>query len=324
MQFTYPHTDKTTDNMKKVFATIAAIALASSMIFAQDINEATEIYNAGAAALGNSEKAEALSNFEKALSMAESLGEAGADLLGECKGIIPNLKLSIAKDLVKAADFDGAVAKLADAKETAEKFGAEDVLSEITELLPQVLLSKGNSLLTAKDYAGAAAVYKEIVDADETNGIAALRLGQALNAAGDTAGAVEAFTKAAANGQEANANKQLGNISLKSAAAALKEKKFADAIASALKANEYGENPQAFMIAAQASQLSGKNADAIKYFEKYLEVAPTAKNAGQIAYTVGALYQQAKNTAKAKEYYTKALSDPKYGAEAKKLLDALK
>lgn len=310
--------------MKKVFASIAAIVLASSMIFAQDINEATEIYNAGAAALSNSEKVEALTNFEKALTMAEGLGEAGAELVGECKGIIPNLKLSIAKDLVKAADFDGAIAKLAEAKETAEKFGAEDLLTEISGLLPQVLLSKGNSLLTAKDYAGAAAVYKQIVDADETNGVAALRLGQALNAAGDTAGAVEAFTKAAANGQEANANKQLGNICLKDAAAALKAKKFADAVTSALKANEYGDNPQAFQIAAQASQLSGKNADAIKYFEKYLEVSPNAKNAGQIAYTIGALYQQAKNTAKAKEFYTKALSDPKYGAEAKKLLDALK
>ena len=39
---------------------------------------------------------------------------------------------------------------------------------------------------------------------------------------------------------------------------------------------------------------------------------------------MGALYQGAKNNAKAKEYYAKAVNDPKYGAEAKKLLDALK
>jgi hypothetical protein len=39
---------------------------------------------------------------------------------------------------------------------------------------------------------------------------------------------------------------------------------------------------------------------------------------------VGALYQGAKNNAKAKEFYNKALSDPKYGPEAKKMLDALK
>ena len=310
--------------MKKALVSIAAIVLASSMVFGQDLNAVTEIYNAAAAALSNSEKESALESFEKALPLAEALGAEGADIVSQCKGIIPNLTLSIAKDLVKAANFDGAIEKLNAAKEKAEKFEAADILDEIGTLLPQVLLSKGNSLLTAKDYAGAAAVYKDILAADETNGMAALRLGQALNAAGDAQGAIDAFTKAAANGQEANANKQLSNINLKVAAAALKEKKFADAVASALKANEFGENPQAYQIAAQASQLSGKNNDAIKYFEKYLELAPTAKNVGQIAYTVGALYQQAKNVAKAKEFYTKALSDPKYGAEAKKLLDALK
>ena len=310
--------------MKKAIVTIAAIALASSLVFAQDLNEVTEIFNAGAAALDNSDKAAALEAFEKALPLAEALGEEGKDIVSQCKGIIPNLNLSIAKDLVKAADFDGAVEKLNAAKEKAEKFEAADILEEIGTLLPQVLLSKGNSLLTAKDYAGAAAVYKDIIAADETNGMAALRLGQALSASGDLQGAIDAFTKAAANGQEANANKQLGNINLKAAAAALKEKKYADAVASAVKATEYGDNPQAFQIAAQASQLAGKANDAIKYFEKYLELAPTAKNAGQIAYTIGALYQQNKNVAKAKEYYTKAQNDPKYGAEAKKLLDALK
>ena len=88
--------------------------------------------------------------------------------------------------------------------------------------------------------------------------------------------------------------------------------------------NDFTENAQAWQIAGQASQLAGKNNDAIKYFEKYLEAAPDASNAGAIAYTVGALYQQAKNNAKAKEFYGKAVNDPKYGAEAKKMLDALK
>ena len=62
----------------------------------------------------------------------------------------------------------------------------------------------------------------------------------------------------------------------------------------------------------------------INYFEQYLEAAPNAKNAGQVAYTVGALYQQAKNNAKAKEFFAKAVNDPKYGADAKKALAALK
>ena len=109
---------------------------------------------------------------------------------------------------------------------------------------------------------------------------------------------------------------------LKRSVASLKGKKYADAVKEAVAANEYAPNPQALQIAGQASQLSGKNADAIKYFEQYLEAAPTAKNAGQIAYTVGALYQNAKNNAKAKEFFQKAV-DLGY-ADAKAALSAIK
>ena len=309
--------------MKKLIATFAALAVALGSAFAQDLAAVTEIYNAGAAAV-STDKEGALKSFEQALTLATALGEEGQEVVANCKNIIPNLKLSIAKDLVKAQKFDEAVAALAEVVEVAEKYEALDALDDAKTLLPQVKMSKATNLLNAKDYDGAIAAYKEIVDADPTNGAAALRLGVAYNSAGKLAEAREAFEKAAANGQEATAKKQIGNIYLKEAAALLKEKKYADAVAAAAKVNDYTENAQAWQVAGQASQLGGKNNDAIKYFEKYLEVAPTASNAGQIAFAVGALYQQAKNNAKAREFYTKATSDAKYGAEAKKMLDALK
>ena len=309
--------------MKKLIASIAALVVALGSAFAQDLAAVTEIYNAGAAAV-STDKEGALKSFEQALQLATALGEEGQEVVANCKNIIPNLKLSIAKDLVKAQKFDDAIAKLAEALEVGEKYEALDVVSDAKELIPQVKMSKAGNLLNAKDYDGAIAAYKEILDADATNGAAALRLGVAYNAAGKIAEAKAAFEQAAANGQEATANKQIGNIYLKEAAASLKEKKYADAVAAAAKVNEFTENAQAWQIAGQASQLAGKNSDAIKYFEKYLEAAPTASNAGAIAFTVGALYQQAKNNAKAREFYTKASTDARYGAEAKKMLDALK
>ena len=309
--------------MKKLIASIAALVVALGSAFAQDLAAVTEIYNAGAAAV-STDKEGALKSFEQALQLATALGEEGQEVVANCKNIIPNLKLSIAKDLVKAQKFDDAIAKLAEALEVGEKYEALDVVSDAKELIPQVKMSKAGNLLNAKDYDGAIAAYKEIVDADATNGAAALRLGVAYNAAGKLDEAKAAFEQAAANGQEATANKQIGNIYLKEAAASLKEKKYADAVAAAAKVNEFTENAQAWQIAGQASQLAGKNSDAIKYFEKYLEAAPTASNAGAIAFTVGALYQQAKNNAKAKEYFSKATSDPKFGADAQKALNSLK
>ena len=309
--------------MKKLIATLATVVVALGSAFAQDLAAVTELYNAGAEAI-STDKGSALKSFEEALKLAEALGEEGQDIVANCKNIIPNLKLSLAKDLVKASKFDEAVAALLDVEKIAEAYEAFDVLNEATTLIPQIKMSKANNLYKAKDFDAAAAAFKEILDADPANGNAAFYLGAALVGAGKNDEAKAAFEQAAANGQEANAHKQLGNIYLKEAAAALKAKKYADAVSAAAKVNDYTENAQAWQIAGQASQLAGKNNDAIKYFEKYLEAAPTADNAGAIAYTVGALYQQAKNNAKAKEFYTKASSDPKYGAEAKKMLDALK
>lgn len=309
--------------MKKLIATLATLAVALGSAFAQDLAAVTELYNAGAESISIN-KESALKSFEEALKQAEALGEEGQEVVANCKNIIPNLKLSIAKDLVKASQFDEAIEALKDVEKVAKEYGAEEVEVEAESLIPQIKMSKANGLYKAKEYDAAAAAFQEILDADPTNGNAAFYKGAALVGAGKNAEAIAAFEVAAANGQEANANKQIGNIYLKDAANALKAKKYADAVAAAAKVNDYTENAQAWQIAGQASQAAGKNNDAIKYFEKYLEAAPTASNAGAIAYTVGALYQGAKNNAKAKEFYTKALSDPKYGAEAKKMLDALK
>ena len=310
--------------MKKFFVSIALAVLAFGTMNAQDLAQITEMYNNGAASLSAGDKSGALKAFEQAYSLATALGDEGKEVADNCKGVIPELYLSIAKDLAKSSDYDGAVASLKTAAEVAEKYENADVAEQAKTLIPQIVMQKGGALLNAKKYDEAAAAYKEIVDADPTNGTAALRLGMALNAAGKAEEAKAALEQAAANGQEKAANKQLGNISLKEAAAALKAKKYADAVTAAVKSSEYVESAQAFQIAGQASQLAGKNADAIKYFEKYLELAPTAKNATQIAYIVGTLYQGAKNNAKAKEFYAKAVNDPQYGAEAKKMLDALK
>lgn len=309
--------------MKKIFATIAAIVLAAGLSFAQDLASATELYNNGAAALANGDKAGALEAFNQALTAATALGDEGKEVADNCKNAIPKVTLSLAKDAFKAADYDGAIAKVKEAAEVAGKYGEEEVSEEAAKLLPQFITQKGNGLIK-ENPAAAAAAYKEALELDPENGSTALRLGQALNASGDFEGAVAALEQAAANGQEANAKKQLSTMHLKKASAALKEKKFTDAVNLALKANEYSANPQALQVAGTASQLAGKNNDAIKYFTQYLDAAPTAKNAGQIAYTVGALYQGAKNIEKAKEYYQKASTDPKFGAEAKKLLDTLK
>ena len=312
--------------MKKLMLTLFAAIIAAATVSAQDLNTLTDTYNNGATALSMGDKASAISYFQQAIELAKALPDnpQAKEIAEKCNEHIPIVQFSIAKDFVNAADYDNAVAELKKTIETAEAFKDEATAAEAKDLIPQVFMQKGNSLLQNKDFGSAAEAYKAVVEANPANGIAYLRLGSALNAAGDKDGAVEAFLQAVENGQEKAANKQLSTFYLKEAAADLKAKKPADAVANALKSNEYLENAKALQIAGQASQIQGKNADAIQYFDKYLELAPTAGNAGQIAFTIGAIYQKQGNNAKAKEYYQKAVGDPKFGVQAQELLKNLK
>ncbi len=310
--------------MKRIIATSVCLMLSFAFVGAQDLAQITDMYNTAATTLDAGDKEGALESFIQVYDLATALGEEGAEIAVNCQGVIPNISLSIATDLVKASKHDEAIASLQKTIELAKKYADDATAIRAEELIPQVTMQKAGVLLNAKDYAGAAAVYKQIVDADPTNGVAALRLGMALNGAGDVAGAEAAFTQASENGQASQAKKQLSNLFLRQAAALLKEKKYTEAMEAADKCNSYGDNKQAYQIAGQAAQLANNIPAAIGYFEKLIELFPNDKSVGQFAFMVGALYQNSKNLDKAKEYYQKAVNDPKYGEEAKKQLSALK
>ena len=309
--------------MKKIFLMLVAAAMTALTVSAQDINQATENYNNGAMELQMGNTDAALGYFQTALTMAEALGDEGAEIAANCKNTIPALMASIGKDLVKAEDFTNAIEQLKKAAEVAEAYGNAEVVEDVTTLIPQVLMSQAGNLLNAKDFAGAAAIYQQVVDADPANGMAALRLGMALGSLGKTAEAEAAYLQAVENGQEANAKKQLSNMFVKQAAALLKAKNYQGAVDAALKGNDYLENATAMKVAGTAASQLKKNEDAIKYLEKYLELTPNAKDAAQMKYTIAATAQTMGNNAKAKEYYQQIVSDPKFGPTAQEMLKAL-
>ena len=309
--------------MKKLLVSIAALFAAAAMLSAQSMAEATETAQLANESLGAGNYETALAGFQEALKMAEACGDEGLELVATCKDIIPKTMNAIAKQLLQDDKLDEAIAKLGETVAVANEYGDEETAEKAQNLIPQVYMKKAGGQLNAKEFEAAAETYAKVLELQPANGVAALRYGMALENANKDAEAIEAYKLAAANGQEKNANSQLGKFYLKRSVENLKAKKYADAVNDANASFELVSNPQALQVAGQASQLGGKNTEAIKYLEQYLEAAPNAKNAGQIAYTVGALYQQAKNNAKAKEFFSKAVTDPKYGADAQKALKAL-
>lgn len=309
--------------MKKIVMLIAAAAMTVSVAFAQDINAVTDIYNNGAMELEMGNKESALNHFQSALTEAEALGEAGAEIIANCQMMIPAVMISLANDFIETENLDAAMEWLAKAEEAANAYGDTDNAAKANEKKEQVLMKKAAELLKAKDYANAIVVYEQIMAADPTNGRAALQMGQAYNASGDQVKAEEAFNIAAANGQEKQAFKQLSNLYVKKASASLKAKNTQEAYDFAVKSNEYLENANAYKIAGQCAMALGKAAEGLPLLEKYLELSPNAKDANQMKFNIAATAQKLGDKEKAKAYYEQVLGDPKFGAQAKAQYDAL-
>ena len=275
--------------MKKIILTLAFLALGAALVSAQDLKAVSEVFNSGAEALNNGAKTEALASFQDALTQATALGDEGKEVVDNCKNIIPNLMISIAKDLFKEDKIDEAIGKANEALAFAKEYEIAEEVEDATKTISQFLFQKGNNALNAKDFAGAAEAYKAVLDGEPENGAAALRLGMALAGAGDTAAAEEAYKTAAANGQEAAANKQLGNLALKVASAALKAKDYQGALDNAVKSAEFNPSANAFKIAGNAAAQLKKYKEAVDFFGKYLNLNPNAADAAQTKATIEAL-----------------------------------
>ena len=308
--------------MKRLFVAVAAFALAAGIASAQDMSAAVETFNMGAQTL-ETNKVEALNQFKSALTQFEACAEEeAAEMIAQCKKIIPQTLVSIAKEQINDALYDEALETLKEATGVAEGYGQEEIAAEAKELVPTAWTRKGAALLKAKDFVGAAAAFKAVVTLDPEDGQNQLLYGQALMQAGDNDGAVAALEAAAAAGKADQANKLLSNLFLKEGMALVKANKNAEAITALEKANSYLENASAYKLIASAYTKLGKSKTAIDAYKKYLEVSPNAKDAADVMFTIAATAQKANDKATAVEYYKK-LAGTKYAEQAKAQLAAL-
>ena len=309
--------------MKRLFVAVAAFALAAGIASAQDMSAAVETFNMGAQTL-ESNKAEALTQFKSALTQFEACdAEEAAEMIAQCKKIIPQTMVSIAKEQINESKYDEALETLKEAAGVAEGYGQEEIAAEAKDLVPTAYVRKGAALMKAKDFVNAAAAFKGAVALTPEDGQTQLLYGQALMQAGDNDTAVTALEAAAANGKEDQAKKLLSNLFLKEGMALVKANKSAEAITALEKANSYGESANAYKLIASANTKLGKSKAAIEAYKKYLEVDPNAKDAADVMFTIAATAQKAGDKATAIEYYKKLSGNAKYAAQATQQLGAL-
>ena len=309
--------------MKRLFVAVAAFALAAGIASAQDMSAAVETFNMGAQTL-ESNKVEALAQFKSALTQFEACAaDEAADMIAQCKKIIPQTMLSIAKEQINESKYDEALETLKEAAACAEGYGQEEIAADAKELVPTAWSRKGAALLKDKDYVGAAAAFKAVTTLTPEDGQSQLLYGQALMQAGDNDGAIAALEAAAAHGKADQANKLLSNVYLKEGMALVKANKSAEAITALEKANSYVESANAYKLIASANTKLGKSKAAIDAYKKYLEVDPNAKDAADVMFTIAATAQKAGDKATAIEYYKKLSGNAKYAAQATQQLGVL-
>ena len=141
--------------MKKFILAIAAAFMAASMVSAQDMAQATELYNNGATAISMKNWTEALDYFQKALEMGKTSGADADELVTNCKNAIPGVALEIAKDLIKDKKYEEAETKLAEVEKIATEYENAEVAERAKELVPQMWMQKGVDALKLKDFATA-------------------------------------------------------------------------------------------------------------------------------------------------------------------------
>jgi tetratricopeptide (TPR) repeat protein len=296
--------------MKKIAKILAVMAVAltfSLSASAQDMAQATEMYNAAIEAYGNGDATAALDGFQKALAAAEALGEEGAALATDCKNVIPKVYVKLGKDAFNAKDFTKAVEFLTTAEKLATEAAQEETVADVKEVMPQVYLGAGNALLNEKKFAEAAAEYQKAIDINGENGVAWLRLGMCKSNSADTEGALAAFAKASEFGQKAAADKQIGTIYLKAAVAAYKAKNHAATLENVLKSNEYGVKT--------ANLYGGMAAFNLKKYDQAISLLE-GEGSTNSNYYLARAYEAKGNNAKACEYYKLITSDKNFGAYA--------
>jgi len=292
--------------MKKSIIIACALLLCGSAAFAQDFSKATELAKQANEALVNGDFAAAASNFKAALDQAAQCSEAeAAELVENCKKGISQSYWASANDLVKDSKLAEAVEKLKETIKVSGEYGETEIVEkaeEMTHKLNQALAGeKIKAASIEKDPAAKAACFKEaagyleaVLAKDPENGKAYLQKGQVLQALSDKDAAIASFEKAKACGQEDAANKQLSIIFMKEANAFNSAGKLKEAVAAAVKSNEYSENANAYLIAGLASNKLKDLKAAKEYLTKYLQLAPDAKNAPQIKAAVDAISAQIK------------------------------
>ncbi len=135
---------------KKITAIIALLMVMTISVYGQTRNELVEIYNSALDLIDSDIKA-AIEQMEKAIEMAEELGEEGMEVKDMAEVQLPGLYYDMSIGLTREGETDAAIEGFENAIELADKYGDPETKQRSENVLHQLYFSKGNSLFRDND-----------------------------------------------------------------------------------------------------------------------------------------------------------------------------
>jgi tetratricopeptide (TPR) repeat protein len=140
--------------MKKIAILFTAL-FCSLSVFAQTVDDAGKKFNEGNEHFKAKNYSQAIKSYEEAISICDQLGEEGAELKEQSSKMIPRIKLTESKLLIKDKNFDKAVSELNETIDVANKYNDANTAAAAKKLIGNVYVIKAQSAFKQKDYENA-------------------------------------------------------------------------------------------------------------------------------------------------------------------------
>ena len=146
-------------SIKGLILGLAVIMFTVTDTQAQSYEDVINAFNSATEQAKNGQNREAITAFERVITMSNIVGTEVADIKIRAQNQIPQLYFLIARDLYNSQNFVGAAEAFAVASEQATKYGNQQIAQRSKAAIPQLYLSQGNNHLKAEELDQALEMY---------------------------------------------------------------------------------------------------------------------------------------------------------------------
>jgi tetratricopeptide (TPR) repeat protein len=151
------------NSIKGIFLSVFVTLFAISGLHAQSYEDAVNAFNEASSLATDGKSREAITAFERVITISSRIGEEGAEIRTRAQNQIPQLYFIIARDLYNSSNLIAAANAFNEAAEQATKYGNQQIAQRSRQAIPQIYFTQGNNHLRAEEFAKAIEMYDKAI-----------------------------------------------------------------------------------------------------------------------------------------------------------------